>query len=51
MYFGCCINVLLLLNMPEMVHDWINKGILFYSIIFIKYVLVPDKATNNVVVV
>ena len=32
MYFGCCIYVLLLLlNMPEMAHDWINKSILFYS--------------------
>ena len=30
MYFGCCIYVLLLLNMPEMAHDWINKCILFY---------------------
>ena len=28
--FGCCIYVLLLLNMPEMAHDWINKSILFY---------------------
>ena len=28
MYFGCCIYVLLLLNMPEMAHDWINKSIL-----------------------
>ena len=26
------IYVLLLLNMPEMAHDWINKSILFYSI-------------------
>ena len=34
MYFGCCIYVLLLLNMPEMAHDWINKSILFYSILF-----------------
>ena len=34
MYFVCCIYVLLLLNMPEMVHDWINKSILFYSILF-----------------
>ena len=33
MYFGCCIYVLLLLNMPEMAHDWINKSILFYSIL------------------
>ena len=32
MYFGCCIYVLLLLNMPEMTVDWINKSILFYSI-------------------
>ena len=31
MYFGCCIYVLLLLNMPEMAHDWINK--VFYSIL------------------
>ena len=35
MYFGCCIYVLLLLNMPEMAHDWINKSILFYSILFL----------------
>ena len=32
MYFGCYIYVLLLFNMPEMAHDWINKSILFYSI-------------------
>ena len=32
MYFGCCIFVLLLLNMPDMPHDWINRSILFYSI-------------------
>ena len=31
MYFGCCIYVLLLLNMPEMAHDWIDK--VFYSIL------------------
>ena len=31
MYFGCCIYVLLLLNMQEMAHDWINESILFYS--------------------
>ena len=34
MYSGCCIYVLLLLNMPEMAHDWINKSILFNSILF-----------------
>ena len=33
MCFVCCIYVLLLLNMPEMAHDWINKSILFYSIL------------------
>ena len=37
MYFGCCIYVLLLLNMPEMAHDWINKSIIFYSIQKIKF--------------
>ena len=31
MYFISCIYLLLLLNMPEMAHDWINKSILFYS--------------------
>ena len=31
MHFGCCIYVFLLLNVPEMAHDWINKIILFYS--------------------
>ena len=36
MYFSCCIYVLLLLNMPEMAHDWINKSILFYSILIKK---------------
>ena len=29
MYFVCCIYVFLLLNMPEMAHDYINK---MYSI-------------------
>ena len=32
MYYS---DVLLLLNMPEMAHDWINKSILFYSILSI----------------
>ena len=30
----------LLLNMPEMAHDWFNKSILFYSILFCKLKLV-----------
>ena len=34
MYFVCCIYVLLLLNMPEMAHNWINKSMLLYSILF-----------------
>ena len=28
-----CLFVALLLNMPEMAHDWVNKSILFYSIL------------------
>ena len=55
MYFGCCIYVLLLLNMPEMAHDWINKSILFYSILFYSnvfvvrhviylFIIIPDEA-------
>ena len=33
-YFVCCIYLSLFLNMPDMVHDWINKSVLFYSILF-----------------
>ena len=33
MYFVCCIYVLLLLNMPETAHDWINKSMPLYSIL------------------
>ena len=49
MYFGCCIYVLLLLNMPEMAHDWINKSILFYSILFYSMIIMNfSKAFDKV---
>ena len=35
--FGCCIYVLLLLNMPEMTHDWINKKYSMGSTWFIQF--------------
>ena len=47
MYFGCCIYVLLLLNMPEMAHDWINKSILFYSFLF--YSILQERNHSNAV--
>ena len=47
MYFGCCIYVLLLLNMPEMAHDWINKSILFYSILFYVYTALRTYGTHH----